>query len=305
MPKHFLESLLSLVVIAATLTTDARAQVKSDTLDRIESSGVLTIGHRDSSIPFSYLDDSQRVVGFSIDLCSRVVDQIKVATKRTDLQVKYLPVTSATRIPLLANGTIDIECGSTTNTKERQTQVAFSSTTYLTTSNFVSKKSAGLRGFDDFKGRTVVSTAGTTSLRLLNELNSRKNLGMSIIPAKDHAEAFLMVATDRASAFVMDDVLLAGLVANSQDPSAFAISKDFLSIEPYAIMVRRDDPGFKQVVDSALGEAFRSGDFERIYRKWFESPIPPRNINLNLPMSAVLQKAVRQPTDSADPAAYE
>jgi glutamate/aspartate transport system substrate-binding protein len=146
--------------------------------------------------------------------------------------------------------------------------------------NFVSKKSAGLRSFDDFKGRTVVSTAGTTSLRLLNELNSRKNLGMSIISAKDHAEAFLMVATDRASAFVMDDVLLAGLVANSQDPSLYEISKEFLSIEPYAIMVRREDAGFKQLVDAALGEAFRSGDFERTYRKWFEAPIPPRNINL-------------------------
>lgn len=305
MSKSYRNILILLMFMFSWSAVGVRAQVKSDTLDRIASSGVLTIGNRDSSIPFSYLDDAQHVVGFSIDLCSRVVDQIKIATKRPDLQVKFLPVTSATRIPLLANGTIDIECGSTTNTKERQTQVAFSFTTYLTTSNFVSKKSTHLHGFDDFKGRTVVSTAGTTSLRLLNDLNSQKNLGMSIISAKDHAEAFLMVATDRASAFVMDDVLLAGLVANSQDPSMYEISKDFLSIEPYAIMVRRDDPGFKQVVDGALGEAFRSGEFERVYRKWFEAPIPPRKINLNLPMSAVLRKAVAQPTDSADPAAYQ
>ena len=286
-------------------STNLYAQSKSDTLDKIKSAGVFTLGHRDTSIPFSYLDDAQRVVGFSIDLCSRVVDRIKTVTTRPDLQVKYVPVTSATRIPLLANGTIDIECGSTTNTVERQTQVAFSSTTYLTTSNFVSKRSAGIRGFDDLKGRTVVSSAGTTSLRLLTELNGRKNLGMSIIPAKDHAEAFLMVTTDRAVAFVMDDVLLAGLVANSHDPSIYAISPEFLSVEPYAIMMRRDDPGFKQLVDAALGDTFHSGDFERVYQKWFESPIPPRNINLKLPMSAALKKAVQHPTDSADPAAYQ
>jgi len=298
------------VLICATLAclgphTALHAQDKSDTLDKIRSSGVVTLGHRDTSIPFSYLDDTQQVVGFSIDLCSRVIDQIKTVTKRSDLQVKYQPVTSATRIPLLANGTIDIECGSTTNTVERQSQVAFSSTTYLTTSNFVSKKPAGIGGFGDLKGRAVVSTAGTTSLRLLTELNGRKNLGMTVIPAKDHAEAFLMVTTDRAAAFVMDDVLLAGLVANSHDPSIYAISTEYLSVEPYAIMMRRDDPGFKQLVDATLADLFRSGDFEQIYRKWFESPISPRGINLKLPMSAALKKVVQRPTDAADPAAYQ
>lgn len=298
------KSLIFIGFVVAT-PTGLHAQGKSDTLDKIASTGVLTLGHRDTSIPFSYFDDAQHVVGFSIDLCARIVDRIKVATKRADLQVKYLPVTSATRIPLLANGTVDIECGSTTNTVERQTQVAFSSTTYLTTSNFVSKNSGGFRSFDDLKGRTVVSTAGTTSLRLLNELNVRKNLGMTIVPAKDHAEAFLMVETERASAFVMDDVLLAGLVANARDPSLYVISKDFLSVEPYAIMMRRDDPTFKQLVDAALGDMFRSGDFERTYRKWFETPIPPRNINLNLPMSAALKKVVAHPSDSADPASYQ
>ena len=307
MNKLDLRVLICTVLVLAWLgsSTGLCAQDKSDTLDKIRSSGVVTLGHRDTSIPFSYIDDAQRVVGFSIDLCSRVIDQIKTITKRPDLQVKYQPVTSATRIPLLANGTIDIECGSTTNTVERQAQVAFSSTTYLTTSNFVSKKSAGISGFDDLKGRAVVSSSGTTSLRLLNELNARKALGMSIIPAKDHAEAFLMVTTDRAAAFVMDDVLLAGLVANAQDPLIFAISSEFLSVEPYAIMMRRDDPGFKQLVDASLGDMFRSGDFERTYQKWFESPIPPRNINLKLPMSAALKKVVQHPTDTADPAAYQ
>lgn len=297
--------LICLAFLSLSPACPLSAQSKSDTLDRIASSGVLTLGHRDTSIPFSHFDDAQHVVGFSVDLCSRIVDRIKTLTNRPDLQVKYLPVTSATRIPLLANGTVDIECGSTTNTAERQTQVAFSSTTYLTTSNFVSKKSAGIGRFDDLKGRTVVSTAGTTSLRLLNELNVRNNLGMTIVPAKDHAEAFLMVSTDRASAFVMDDVLLAGLIANSHDPSLYQISKDFLSVEPYAIMMRRDDPGFKQLVDATLGDLFSSGDFERIYRKWFETPIPPRNINLNLPMSAALKKVVQRPSDSADPASYQ
>jgi len=305
MNKLDLKVLICTILACLGSSTGLYAQDKSDSLDKIRSSGAITLGHRDTSIPFSYLDDAQRVVGFSIDLCSRVIEQIKAVTKRTDLQVKYQPVTSATRIPLLANGTIDIECGSTTNTVERQTQVAFSSTTYLTTSNFVSKRSAGIGGFDDLKGRTVVSSSGTTSLRLLNELNSRKALGMSIIPAKDHAEAFLMVTTDRAAAFVMDDVLLAALVANAQDPAIFAISSEFLSVEPYAIMMRRDDPGFKQLVDASLGDMFRSGDFERTYRKWFESPIPPRNINLKLPMSAALKKVVQRPTDAADPAAYQ
>jgi glutamate/aspartate transport system substrate-binding protein len=260
---------------------------------------------RDSSIPFSYLDDKQSYQGYSIDLCMKAVTAIQKHLGMTALNVKMQPVTSATRIPLMANGTVDLECGSTTNNLERQKQVAFAPTTFITANRLVAKKSSNIKSLDDMKGKTLVSTSGTSNLKQLTQLNAERNLGMNIVAAKDHAEAFLMVETGRAVAFGMDDILLASLAASSKNPSEYSITQEALSVEPYGIMLRRDDPGFKKVVDDAIINVFKSGEINRIYGKWFQAPIPPKGINLNWPMSEQLKKVIAHPTDSGDPAAYK
>src|SRR5207237_1524210 len=224
----------------------------------------------DASIPFSYCDDKQAAIGYAMDLCGKIVDAVKAELKMPNLQVKLNPVTSATRIPLMANGTVDLECGSTTNNLERQKQVGFTSTHFVTANRFVSKKSASLKTVDDLKGKTVVSTSGTTNIKQITEIGAQKNLGMNILTAKDHAEAFLMVETDRAAAFVMDDILLFSLVAGSKSPKDYDISADALSVEPYGIMLRREDPAFKKVVDGAMIATYKSGAINGIYEKWFQ-----------------------------------
>jgi len=281
----------------------AHAQ-EGGTLKKIKDTGTITLGVRDSSIPFSYLDDKQSYQGYSVDICMKVVTAVQKHLGLTSLQVKMNPVTSATRIPLMANGTIDLECGSTTNNLERQKQVAFAPTTFVTANRLLAKKSSGIKTLDDMKGKTLVSTSGTSNIKQLTALNSERNLGMSIQAAKDHAEAFLMVETGRAVAFAMDDVLLASLAASSKSPSDYAITEEALSVEPYGIMLRRDDPEFKKVVDAAVAGLMKSGEINRIYTKWFQSPIPPKGVNLNIPMSEALKAAVAKPTDSGDPAAY-
>jgi glutamate/aspartate transport system substrate-binding protein len=286
------------------LATPASAQDLTGTLKKIKESGAITLGHRESSVPFSYYDDRQQVVGYAMDLCGRIVEAVKKELKLAKLEVRLNPVTSATRIPLMANGTIDLECGSTTNNVERQRQVAFTITHFVTANRFVSKKAGSLKTIDDLKGKTIVSTSGTTNIKQANEINGQKNLGMNILAAKDHAEAFLMVETDRAAAFLMDDILLYSLVAGAKSPADYVISSDALSVEPYGIMLRRDDPAFKNVVDGAMRAVYKSGEINAIYEKWFQKPIPPKGINLNVPMSAAFKKVVANPTDSGDPAAY-
>src|SRR5882672_634752 len=287
------------------LLVAAPAWAQEGTLKKIKETGAITLGHRDASIPFSYFDDKQAAIGYAMDLCGKIVDAVKAELKMPNLQVKLNPVTSATRIPLMANGTVDLECGSTTNNLERQKQVAFTITHFLTDNRFVAKKTSKLAKFDELKGKTVVSTSGTTNIKQLNEFNAQKGAGITIIPAKDHAEAFLMVETDRAVAFVMDDILLASLMASSKNPGAYAISADALSRpEPYGIMLRRDDAAFKKVVDAAMTAVYKSGEVNAIYDKWFTRPIPPRGINLNLPMSEAFKKVVAKPIDSGDPADY-
>jgi len=301
--KKLLPALLTALCAVAVAGT-AQAQ-DSGTLKKIKDSGVIVIGHRDSSVPFSYLDDKQQPIGYSMDLCLKVVDAVKAALKMPKLEVKMNPVTSATRIPLMANGTIDMECGSTTNNVDRQKQVAFLNTTFVTANRIVAKKSSNIKVLNDLKGKPLVSTAGTTNLKQVTELNGTRNLGMNVMSAKDHAEAFLMVETDRAAAFAMDDILLYSLVAGARTPSDYIISAEALSVEPYGIMVRKDDPAFKKVGDDAIAALFKSGEINKIYAKWFQSAIPPKNINLNLPMSEPLKKVVAKPTDSGEPAAYQ
>ena len=302
--KHFRS--LGLALAASLVVSQAGAEELTGTLKNIKDTGVITLGFRDSSIPFSYLDDNQKPVGFAMDICYKVVDAVKKELKLDKLEVKLNPVTSATRIPLMANGTIDLECGSTTNNAERQKQVSFTNTHFLTASRYVFKKSSNIKSIDDLKGKTVVSTAGTTNIKQLTEANVARGLGVNIIPAKDHAEAFLMMETDRAVAFVMDDILLASLVAGSKSPADYVISKDaFSKPEPYAIMLRREDAAFKKVVDAATAALYTSGEGEKIYNKWFTDKIPPKGLNLNTPISAELKNEFAKPSDSPNPDDYK
>jgi len=302
--KHL--RLLGLAVAAGLCAGQAHAEELTGTLKNIKETGAITLGYRDSSIPFSYLDDNQKPIGFAMDICYKIVDAIKKELKLDKLEVKLNPVDSSTRIPLLANGTVDLECGSTTNNAEREKQVAFTNTHFLTASRFVSKKANNLTMIDDLKGKSVVSTAGTTNIKQLTEANAARKLGVNIITAKDHAEAFLMVETDRAVAFVMDDILLASLVAGSKDPSAYVISKDaFSKPEPYGIMLRKDDPAFKKVVDAATAALYTSGEGQKLYDKWFMSKIPPKGLNLNTPIAPELKAEFAKPSDSPDPASYK
>lgn len=283
----------------------AAAQELTGTLKKIKDSGAITLGHRDTSIPFSYYDDKQQVIGYAMDLCMRIVDAVKAELKMPKIDVKLNPVTSATRIPLMANGTIDLECGSTTNNLERQKQVAFTITHFVTANRYVAKKASNVNKLEDLKGKTVVSTSGTTNIKWVTEENAKRNLGMNIVAAKDHAEAFLMVDTGRAVAFFMDDILLYSLVANSKNPGDWAIGSEAYTVEPYGIMLRREDPAFKKVVDNAMIQVMKSGAINGIYEKWFLKPIPPRGVNLNVPMSAQFKRVVANPTDSGDPAVYQ
>ncbi|MDH3287770.1 MAG: transporter substrate-binding domain-containing protein [Betaproteobacteria bacterium] len=303
-----MKPILKLIValLAATaMTSSVNAQQLTGTLKKIKDTGSIVIGHRESSIPFSYYDDKQKVVGYAVDLCLRIVDAVKAHLKMDSIAIKYNPVTSATRIPLMANGTIDLECGSTTNNLARQKQVSYTITHFVTATRFVSKKADNLKTVTNLKGKTVVSTSGTTNIRLATKLNVEKKLGMNIIAAKDHAEAFLTVQTGRAAAFFMDDILLYSLVAQSKSPKDFVISADSLSVEPYGIMVRKDDPAYKKVVDAAMIKIYKSGAINAIYEKWFLKPIPPKGVNLNVPMSAQLKKVIANPTDSGRPEDYE
>ena len=296
---------LSLAVLCAAFVAAPALAQDSPTLKKIKDSGTITIGHRDSSMPFSYYDDQQKVVGYALDICMKVVDAIKADLKMPNLQVKLNPVTSATRIPLIANGTIDLECGSTTNNLDRQKQVGFTNTYFVTANRYVAKKASNIKSIADLKGKTIVSTSGTTNLKWVTEENAAKNMGMSILTAKDHAEAFLMVETGRAVAFFMDDILLYSLVASSKSPADYAVGSEAYTVEPYGAMMPKDDPGFRKVVDDATAKLYKSGEMAALYDKWFLKPIPPKGIALNVPMSAELKKTLANPTSNGDPAAYK
>src|SRR5229473_2088537 len=302
--KRALVLLAGFTAAAIALLAGFEAAAQEGTLKKIRDSGSITIGHRDASIPFSYYDDKQQPVGYAIDLCMRIVDAVKSELKMPELDVRYQLVTSANRIPLMANGTIDLECGSTTNNLERQKQVGFTITHFVTANRWVAKKASNIKVLPDLKGKTIVSTAGTTNIKQITEINAAQNLGMNIISANGHPEAFQMVETGRAVAFVMDDILLYSLAAQSRSPKDYEISPIALSVEPYGIMLRKDDAAFKKVVDAAMVNIYKSGQINSIYEKWFQKAIPPKGLNLNIPMSDAMKKVVAKPTDSGDPAAY-
>lgn len=300
----YLRRIAALPCVALFLAASAWGQ-GAPTLAKIEQAGMITLGYRVGSVPFSYLDEKLNPIGYSMDLCYRIVDAVKAKLKLRDLQVKLLAVTSATRIPLVANGTVDLECGVTTNTLERQKSEAFSVTTFVAESRLLAKKSAPIESLDDLRGEPVASTVGTTSIRYLHEVNLAQKLDMKILAGLDDAESFQMVQSERAVAYVMDDVLLRSLVAAAKNPAEYHISAQSLSIEPYGIALAKGDATFKQLVDDVLVGIFRSGEIHTIYRKWFQSPIPPKGINLQLPMGVALKRAIAAPSDNPDPRHYE
>lgn len=276
---------LALLALAVPLVAVAQT---APTLDKIKQSGSMTLAYRESSIPFSYLDDKAQPTGFGYEICQKIADNVKRATGRNDLKLQYQAVTSANRIPLLQNGTIDIECGSTTNNSERAKQVAFATNYFYTGTRFLVKSGTPVNKLADLSGKPVVSTTGTTNFQIIRRLNEEQKLGIELLGAKDHAESALMVQTGRATAFAMDDILLYGLRASSQNPAELAVVGEPIQVEPYAIMVRRDDPAFKKLVDDTIAGLMKSGEFETLYKKWFQSPIPPKGINLNAPMAKEL-----------------
>jgi glutamate/aspartate transport system substrate-binding protein len=268
-----------------------------DTLKKIRETGSITIGYREASIPFSYLDDKQQPVGYAMDLCMKVVDAAKAELKMPGLKVALQPVTSANRIPLLQNGTIDIECGSTTNSVERQKQVAFGPTYFVINVTAVAKKSSGIKALADLNGKTISTTAGTTSVPLLKKYEKTASIDVKEIYGKDHAESMQLLSSDRVVAFVMDDILLAGQVANQPNPGEYVIIPESLRTEPYGMMLRKDDAPFKALVDRAVAAVYKSGEIDKIFAKWFNSPIPPRGVNLNFQITPAIREAFKNPND--------
>jgi glutamate/aspartate transport system substrate-binding protein len=290
-------SLLLWVVSFGLLVAPAMAEQLTGTLKKIKDTGSITIGHRESSIPFSYLDDKQQPVGYAMDLCMKIVDAVKTELKMPNLKVNLQPVTSANRIPLMQNGTIDLECGSTTNSVSRQQQVAFGPTYFVINVTAAVKKNSGIRSLANLNGKTISTTSGTTSVPLLKKYEKTANVSIKEIYGKDHAESFLLLAQDRSSAFIMDDILLAGQIANSSNPGDFTILKESLRQEPYSMMLRKDDPPFKALVDKAIGGVMKSGEIDKIYAKWFNNPIPPKGINMNFPQTSQIKEAFKNPND--------
>jgi glutamate/aspartate transport system substrate-binding protein len=288
---------LSLALLA-TLSLGVQAQ-ESPTLKKIKDTASITLGHRESSIPFSYYDDKQQVIGYSQELMLKVVDAVRSELKLSKLDTRFMPVTSANRITLVQNGTVDIECGSTTNNLERQKQVAFSTNIFVVGTRLLTRKDSGVKDFADLAGKNVVTTAGTTSERLLRKLNEDKQLKMNVVSAKDHGESFLTLETGRAVAFMMDDALLYGELAKAKKPGDWTVVGTPQSREAYGCMMRKDDPGFKKVVDAALTKTMTSGEAEKIYAKWFNKPIPPKGLNLNMPLSDDMKALFKSPTDQA------
>jgi glutamate/aspartate transport system substrate-binding protein len=286
------------MIAAALLAAPANATELSGTLLKIKETNRIILGIQEASVPFSYLDGDQKAIGYAVDICLRIVEAVKRELNVANVAVETLAVTSSNRIPLMMNGTVDLVCSSTTNNADRQRQVTFTNSHFLSATRFATRKSDNITTIDDLKGKPVVAISGSTNMVQLNQVNTAKNLGIAVLAAKDQAEAFLMLETGRAAAYVLDDVQLAVAIARSKDPSAYVIREEALSL-------RKDDAPFKAVADRATADLYKSPEIEAIYRKWFESPVPPNGLNFKTPMPAVLRKAFANPSDSPDPASYE
>jgi glutamate/aspartate transport system substrate-binding protein len=296
--KNYVAAIIGLCLVAPAQRAWTADEL-TGTLKKIKDARFISVGHRESSIPFSYYDDKNEVVGYSQDLVMMVVGAVKNRLNMPNLQVKLIPVTSQNRIPLIQNGTIDIESGSTTHNVERQQQVSFSDTMFIIATRLLVKKDSGIKDFPDLKGKNVVVTAGTTSERLIREMNEKNNMGMNIISAKDHGESFLTLQSGRASAFMLDDALLAGERAKARRPDEWVIVGTPQSKEAYGMMMRKGDDQFKKLVDETVAKAETSGQAAKLYQKWFQSPIPPKGLNLDLPLSDDMKELFKNPNDKA------
>lgn len=290
---------LSVLLASVTVSSFAHAEELTGTLKKIKDNGVIVVGHRESSVPFSYYNNEQKVVGYSQDYSDAIVDAVKKKLNLPNLQVKMMPITSQNRIPLLQNGTYDFECGSTTNNLERQQQAAFSDTIFVIGTRLLVKKGSDIKDFADLKGKTVVVTSGTTSEVLLNKLNEEKKLDMRIISAKDHGDSFRTLETGRAVAFMMDDALLAGERAKAKKPDDWVILGTPQSKEAYGCMMRKDDTEFKKLVDDTIVKAQTSGEAGKWFDTWFKKPIPPKNLNMNFELSDDMKALFKAPNDKA------
>lgn len=287
---------LHIRLLCAAMGLGSLAVAQADTLAKVRDSGRITLAYRESSVPFSYLENG-KPIGMTVEISQAVAEAVKKALNKPDLKVMWQAVTSQNRIPLLANGTIDLECGSTTNNTVRAKEVGFAINHFYTGTRLLVKKSSGIRDYADLKGKTVAITTGTTNLQVLRKANAEQNWGLNIVMAKDHVDGFLLVENDRAAAFGMDDILLYGLIANAKNPQDFQVVAQPLQVEPYACMLRKDDPQFKQLVDGVIGDMMKSGAFARLYDRWFMQPIPPKGAALGLAMSEQLQRNLQELSD--------
>jgi glutamate/aspartate transport system substrate-binding protein len=289
---------------SSALAPASTSALDGPVLRKLRTTGVITLGYRTASPPFSYLDAGLQPIGYSIELCERVVAHLRTVPGLADLDVRQVPVSSSTRLPLVANGTVDLECGATTNNAERQRLVMFSITTFVAEVRLLARRQAAIERLEDLQRRAVVTTIGTTSVQYLEGANRRRGLDIRIMLGLDDVEAFQLLESGRVDAFAMDDVLLKSVLLGAHNPAEYTISSQALSVEPYGLVMRRHDPAFKRLVDGALVAVFTSGEIHRLYTKWFQSPIPPHGKSLQLPMSGPLQRALREPTDSPDPVRY-
>ncbi|VVO39246.1 transporter substrate-binding domain-containing protein [Pseudomonas fluorescens] len=289
-------TLIGCTLILLSTQLQASETPLAGTLNKIANANSITLGYRDASVPFSYVgDNSGQPMGYSVDLANKVVERIKHKLELPQLKVKYNLVTSQTRIPLVQNGTVDLECGSTGVTSERQKQVAFSYGFIYVKGQLLTAKDSGIKRFADLRGKNVVTTAGTTNERFLKNYNVEQKIDMFVISAKDHGEAFQMLETGRAAAFYMDDALLYGERAKARDPHKWVVVGEEQSREIYSCMVRKDDPQFLALVNETLADLYRSGEINGIYQRWFEQPIPPKGLNLEFPMTSELKAIIAKP----------
>lgn len=282
--KLLLSALALLLAAPAPAMADAG---DSPTLKRIEERGTVNIGHRETSIPFSYMDDTGKPIGYSIDICMKIVEAIRAELGKPEIAVKFVPVTGQTRIPLLANGTIDMECGSTTNNLTRQKQVAYLPTTFITGTKIVVRKDSGAKEIEDLKGKIIGLSAGTTNEKAIKSHIAENKLDIKVTEVKDHSQGWLALETGRVDAYGSDDVLLYGLVSKSKSPDDYVVVGRYLSFDPYSIMVPRNDSTFQRLGTAVVAGLMRSGEMEKMYNKWF-SPGPT---NIKMPISDTLKTA--------------
>jgi glutamate/aspartate transport system substrate-binding protein len=286
------------LALVGLFAAGAQAQALDGTLKKIQDSNTILIGVRESSIPFSYRDSKNQIIGFSADLCARVIDAVKQKTGKRDLQVQQIPVTSQNRTSLVQNGSVDLECGVTTHLKSREQQIAFSTTFFIAATRLLTNVNSGVKDFPDLAGKSVITNAGTTSERILRKMNDEKKMNMNVISGKDYGESFLTLQSGRVQGFMMDDVLLAGARTLAQKPTDWVVTGTPQSFEAYGFMLRKDDPQFKTLVDDTLTGIMKRGEINTLYAKWFEKPVPPKNLNFNFPMSEQLKALYAKPNDT-------